>query len=296
MVDHALRHDDADVPASQPAENAAAAMEDGRSERGTNRITDRAEDRRELRADRAGDERAADDPQHLLRDLAASPAFENEHDCRCRDAERDERVVRANDDAAELSENRMHGRAERACCRLRVIVMYDMSMASRHSGPPIRLTARTGVAAVLCALGVVGVSCQGSNCATAPGNPPPLSNELASLYFLTSINQAGLPTIYADSATFHLRVWSDSLKLVLATSNYSESGRVSRIDPVSGEELIHNFALAGTHVFSTDASGRITIPAFLGGTGIATPQAGYGHALLQVSAGGKTWLFNPGPQ
>jgi len=173
--------------------------------------------------------------------------------------------------------------------------MYAMNIANRHSAPPSRrLTARTGFATVLCALGVVGVSCQGSNCATGPVNPPPLSNDLASVYFLTSVSGAGLPTTYADSASFHLRVWADTLKLVLATSNYSESGRTSRINSVTGEELIQNFVLAGTHVFSTDAGGRLTIPVFVGGSGVATRQASYGHALLEVAAAGKTWLFNPG--
>lgn len=148
---------------------------------------------------------------------------------------------------------------------------------------------------VLCALGVVGVSCQGSNCATtAPGNPSGLSNDLASTYFLTSVNGVFLPATYADSATFHLRVWSDTLKLVLATSNYSERGSASRVDPVTGVEVLQTYALAGTHVYSTDAGGQLTIPAFLGGSGIATRQASVGHAILQVSAGGKTWLFNPG--
>src|SRR6476659_7036016 len=106
--------------------------------------------------------------------------------------------------------------AEKACCRLRVVVMYAMSIANRHSEPPsFRLTARTGVASVLLVLGVVGVSCQGSNCATAPGNPSGLSTDLASTYLLISVNGASLPATYADSATFHLRVWSDTLKLVL---------------------------------------------------------------------------------
>jgi hypothetical protein len=173
--------------------------------------------------------------------------------------------------------------------------MYDMNTANRHSAHnSFRLTARTGIAAVLCALGVVGVSCQGSNCSTAPGTPVPLSSDLASTYFLSSVNSVFLPAPYADSANFHLRVWSDTLKLVLATSNYSESGRVSRVDATTGVEVIQGYTLAGTHVYSVDATGKVTIPAFLGGVGIATRQPNFGHAILQVAAGGKTWLFNPG--
>jgi hypothetical protein len=145
--------------------------------------------------------------------------------------------------------------------------MYAMSIANPHSAPPsFRLTARTTVASVLLLLGVVGVSCQGSSCVTGPGNAPGLSNDLASTYFLSSVNGAFLPATYADSATFHLRVWSDTLTLVLATSNYSESGRTSRVDAVTGVEVLQTYALAGTHVFSTDAGGQLTIPAFLGGS------------------------------
>jgi hypothetical protein len=162
---------------------------------------------------------------------------------------------------------------------------------------PFRLTTRSAIGALLCVMGVVGVSCQGSNCSTAPSGSAQqtLSNDLDTSYFLTNISSQYTPTTYADSAGYHLRVWSDSLRLKLTDSTYYDAGRTSRLDPVSGDELLHNYRLATTQKFTVDAAGKLTLPAFLGGAGVATRMPSYQHAILSVAvaATGKTWMFYP---
>ena len=172
----------------------------------------------------------------------------------------------------------------------------DSDLGSMNS-QALRLTPRTAIGALLCMLGVVAVSCQGSNCSTSPGGSTPvaLSNDLDTLYFLTNVSNQFLPTTYADSAGFHLRVISDSLRVKLTDSTYFDAGRTSRLDPVSGDELIHNYRLASAQKLTVDAAGKVTLPAFLGGAGIATRTPNYQHAILSVAvaATGKTWVFYP---
>jgi hypothetical protein len=85
---------------------------------------------------------------------------------------------------------------------------------------PFRLTARSAIGALLCVMGVIGVSCSGSNCQTNPGGSTQeqLSTDLDSAYFLSNVSTAYIPATYADSAGYHLRVWSDTLRLKLTDS------------------------------------------------------------------------------
>jgi hypothetical protein len=172
----------------------------------------------------------------------------------------------------------------------------DAGLVSRQQ-QSFRLTARSGIGALLCLIGVIGVSCQGSNCTTAPSGSAQqsLSTDLDTAYLLFNVGSQYLPAIYADSAGYHLRVWSASLHLKLTDSTYFDGGRTSRLDPVSGDELVHSYRLAGTQKFTVDASGKVTLPAFLGGTGIATRTPSYQHAILSVAVAstGKTWTFFP---
>src|SRR5687768_2834912 len=97
---------------------------------------------------------------------------------------------------------------------------------SATPGKPFRLTTRTAVGALMCAIGVFGVSCQGDNCVTSP--PPPsgegLSVQLAPKYILSFVQGSQMPFQYADSAGLRLRVWSDTITLN-ADLTYLERGR-----------------------------------------------------------------------
>jgi hypothetical protein len=157
-----------------------------------------------------------------------------------------------------------------------------------------RLTIRTALAGLVTVLGAFAVSCQGSNCGTI-SSPAPLSISLGSLYLLGSVDGRFLPTKYADSAAFQLRVSSDTLRLSLTDSVYHEAGLVSRLDPSTGTEVTSTYVLAGTPRITRVVPDVYSFPKFLGGSATATATPGVGHALLTlVTPGGQTWVFNSG--
>jgi hypothetical protein len=167
------------------------------------------------------------------------------------------------------------------------------------SGKPFRLTTRTTVGALMCAVGVFGVSCQGDNCTTGPGPPPGgegLSVKLAPKYILSYVQAAntstgGLPYHYADSAGLRLRVWSDTL-VVNADLTYTERGRISQLNPTTQDELVRNYS-APTNTYTLDASGNPSFPKLLAGPGVGLKQAGYAYATLQITIGGNRWQYYP---
>lgn len=159
---------------------------------------------------------------------------------------------------------------------------------------PFRLTIRTALGGLIAVLGAFAVSCQGSNCSTVT-QPAPLTLDLAAVYHLSTVNGLTLPTRYADSAGFQLRVLSDTLRLSLTDSSYGEAGRVSRLNPSSHEEVVYDYVLRGSHRFSRMTASQYSFPAFLGGSATATAQASYGHALLTLTTpDGQKWAFTPG--
>lgn len=159
---------------------------------------------------------------------------------------------------------------------------------------PLALSGRTGIAALFAIVGAFAASCQGNNCSTNT-QPQPLTTALATKYRLISVDrQGGLPAAYGDSAGFRLRVWTDSLLLSLNDTTYREGSRVGRLDPSSGDELLHDNPIGPSRKFSRSGQTTVAIPAFLGGaaTGTITPSYGFGMLTLTTPAG-QTWVFNP---
>lgn len=145
----------------------------------------------------------------------------------------------------------------------------------------------------MCALGIVGVSCQGTNCVTSPGNTVPITTAVGSLYRLSDVAPSILPAPYADSANYQLRVLADTLALNQATLGYNESGSVSRVDTTTHAEVVGSYHLTGSHVYTIDATGKLSFPQLLGGPGVAVPLASAPFAILQITEGGKVWVFEP---
>jgi hypothetical protein len=164
----------------------------------------------------------------------------------------------------------------------------------QHAATPFRLTVRTGIGAVLCALGIVGVSCQGTNCVTSPETfTVPVTTAVGSLYRLSAVGPSNLPATYADSANYQPRVFADTLALTPATLAYGESGSVSRVDTTTHAEVVGSYRLTGSHVYTIDAAGNLSFPQLLGGPGVAVPIASAPFAVLQITEGGKVWTFEP---
>ena len=168
-----------------------------------------------------------------------------------------------------------------------------------------RLTFRSAIGTLLCAVGVVGVSCSsgGSNCGTGPSSSstPPQSLDLSSEYYIGSITSVSgafrpLPARYKDSAGYQLKVWSDTLSLAVANTTYVEHGRVGRFDPATQTELLSNFKSASAkYIVNTADTTKLTFPSFLGGIGSAVRVAAYSKAALRITASidSSTWYFYP---
>jgi hypothetical protein len=156
----------------------------------------------------------------------------------------------------------------------------------------LRLSMRSAVGTFMCAVGAFGVSCQGDNCTTAPSDPGALTSVLASKYILGYVQNGTMPYKYADSAGYQLRVWSDTITLS-TNQTYGERGRIGRLDPVSGDELIRNYALAGTNSYTLDAAGNPSFPKLLAGSGVAKKEPGYSYASLTITINGTAWFYYP---
>jgi hypothetical protein len=157
----------------------------------------------------------------------------------------------------------------------------------------LALTTRTGFATVMAVVGVIAVSCQGNNCYT-PAEPVAVSGNLAPFYVVTSVNETPVPVRYADSATTHLIVVSDSLHLTFTDSTYQEAGSVLRVDTVSGTQETRRYQPSGSTRFSHTGTASFTFPRFLGGsaTAVVNPAPGFGILTLTTPAG-QRWLFRP---
>jgi hypothetical protein len=157
---------------------------------------------------------------------------------------------------------------------------------------PFRLTRRSAVGAFMCAVGAFAASCLGGDCYTPPTDPGSLSTTLAPKYALSYIADGPIPYNYADSAGLKLRVWSDTLVLNSDLS-YAERGRIGQLNPTTGDELIKNYALAGSNSYTVDASGNPSFPKLLAGAGVGKKEPSYTYATLSVTINSKVWYFYP---